>query len=221
MHPQNAPTAVETTPKPRFAMTHFDGHATQAAQHIERLVREHYAYVQRLALSILNDPDEAEDAAQETFIAAHRALGSFRGEAQTRTWLTTIAVNACRGRLRKRKVRQALHNTLAALHLQSALPSSPEQAALQSESDRQLWQAVDALDEKHRLPVILRYVHELSVPQIAAALNTSQGTIHSRLHYARLSLQQILGGSDTPLEHRDEVETRPPQQKEETHEASG
>ena len=58
-------------------MSHADGaqsaQTTQAAQHLERLVQEHYAYIRRLALSILNDPDEAEDAAQETFIAAHIA----------------------------------------------------------------------------------------------------------------------------------------------------
>jgi RNA polymerase sigma-70 factor (ECF subfamily) len=198
-------------------MDSAQAHITPAAQHVECLVREHYAYIQRLALSILDDPDEAEDAAQETFIAAHRAWSSFRGEAQARTWLTTIAVNACRGRLRKRKVRQALHATLTSLHLLSARPPSPEQAALQSETDRQLWQAVDSLDEKHRLPLILRYVHELSVPQIAAVLNLSQGTVHSRLHYARLKLQHALGGPDALLGRGDESNEH---EKEESNETS-
>ena len=74
---------------------------------IEHLVREHYSYIHRLALSILDDPHEADDAAQETFIAASRNLAGFRGDASPRTWLTAITVNACRGRLRKRKARQA------------------------------------------------------------------------------------------------------------------
>jgi len=199
-------------------MSHADGaqsaQTTQAAQHLERLVQEHYAYIRRLALSILNDPDEAEDAAQETFIAAHRAWASFRGQASARTWLTSIAVNACRGRLRKRKVRQGLQNTLIALHLLRSRPASPEQSAIQNEASRLLWQAVDALDEKHRLPLILRYVHELSVPQIAAALRISPGTVHSRLHYARLKLLQSPGrGNWAPGEE-------PPQpllREEETH----
>ena len=177
----------------------------QAAQDFERLVKDHHAYLQRLALSILDDPAEAEDAVQETFIAAHRAWGSFRGEAQARTWLTTIAVNACRGRLRKRKVRQALQSTLAALHLQAPHLPSPEQAALQSESDRQLWRTVDSLDEKHRLPVILRYVHELDVPQIAEILHTSQGTVHSRLHYARQKLYARLGSTHPREEETNEA----------------
>ena len=64
---------------------------------------------------------------------------------------------------------------------------------MQREADRQLWQAVDALDDKHRLVVILRYVHELSTAEIAAALDISQGTVHSRLFYARQRLQEWLG----------------------------
>lgn len=171
---------------------------------IESLMRAHYPYIHRLAISILDDESEADDAAQETFIAACRSLERFRGEASPRTWLTSIAINACRGRLRKRKIFQTLQSTLQSLHLLRLAPVSPEESALQSESDRRLWQAVDSLDEKHRLPVILFYVHELSVPEIAAVLGTSQGTVHSRLHYARKKLQTELGNLATQEEASDE-----------------
>ena len=160
---------------------------------IESLVTAHYPYVRRLALSILDDPDEAEDAAQEAFIAANRGLTSFRGQSEVKTWLTSITVNACRGRLRKRRARQALSTTLQNLHLARPPQPSPESLAVEREADRQLWQAVDALDDKHRLVVILRYVHELSTPEIAATLDISPGTVHSRLFYARRQLQQWLG----------------------------
>jgi len=159
----------------------------------ESLVSAYYPYVRRLALSILDDPDEAEDAAQEAFIAASRALAAFRGQSEVKTWLTRIAVNVCRGRLRKRKARQVLTAALHSLHLAGPAQPSPETLALQREADRQLWQAVDALDEKHRLVVLLRYVHELSAAEIAAALEISEGTVHSRLFYARRRLQQGLG----------------------------
>ena len=164
----------------------------ESAQALESLVREYYAYIRRLALTILDDGSaeaaaEAEDAAQETFITAHRALASFRGRARLKTWLTAIAVNACRARLRKRRLRQALQSTLRGLHLAQQM-ASPEEAAAQNEAHRHLWQAVDSLDEKHRLPVLLRYVHDLTVPEIAASLGTNEGTVHSRLHYARKAL---------------------------------
>ena len=109
---------------------------------IEGLVREHYSYIQRLALSILDDAQEAEDAAQETFIAANRSLPGFRGEASPRTWLTAITVNACRGRLRKRKARQGLHNALQALHLAQRQTDTIEEAAIRKEAQRDLRQAV-------------------------------------------------------------------------------
>ena len=189
-------------PSPSAAMpTSIDRtytHETAEASHsFEHLVREHYPYIRRLALSILDDSRvdgaaEADDAAQETFITVYRALSSFRGQSSLKTWLTSIAVNTCRARLRKRKLRQALHATLRGLHLSERL-ASPEETAAQNETHRQLWQAVDSLDEKHRLPVILRYVHQLTVPEIAESLGTNEGTVHSRLHYARKTLLDRLG----------------------------
>lgn len=185
------PTTIPST------YSHTD---TGAAPSLEALVGEYYAYIRRLALTILDDGQgdasaEAEDAAQETFITAHRSLAGFRGRASLKTWLTAIAVNACRGRLRKRRLRQTLQATLQGLHL-ARQPESPEETAVENEARRQLWQAVDGLDEKHRLPVILRYVHELSVAEIAASLGASEGTIHSRLHYARKALLDRLEAGD-------------------------
>jgi len=178
------------------AMTQQRTHLTAAAGktvEIESLMQIYYGYIRRLALSILNDEAEADDAAQETFIAASRYLDSFRRQASPRTWLTSIAVNQCRGRLRKRKVRQGLLNTLASLHLMRPPAGGPESLTVQSEADRRIWRAVDALDEKHRLPILLRYVHELSTAEIAAVLDLNEGTVHSRLHYARKKLKLDLG----------------------------
>jgi len=162
----------------------------------EALVREYYRYVLHLCHSVLDDLAEAEDAAQETFIAAARNLSGYRGDSEPRTWLYTIAVNTCRGRLRKRRSRQRLENSLRVISSLFERTADPEQAAIQDEADWQVWQAVDNLSEKHRLPVILRYVHELSAPEIAAILGLSEGTVHSRLHYARQYLQARLSRPD-------------------------
>jgi RNA polymerase sigma-70 factor (ECF subfamily) len=161
---------------------------------VEQLIGEYYPYIHRLALTILDDLHEADDVAQETFIAAHHSLVGFRNESTPKTWLSSIAINACRGRLRKRKIQQVLSNTLHGLHLLKNPPTSPEQTAIRNEADQTIWKSVDGLDEKHRLPVILRYVHELSVSEIADILRISKGTVHSRLHYARKQLH-------TQLEH--------------------
>lgn len=172
---------------------------------IERLVGEYYPYIRRLAFSILDDPHDAEDAAQESFVAAHRSLLGFRDEADPKTWLTAIAVNVCRGRLRKRKVRHTLMAALQSLHLIRHSTSTPEQSAIQNEVDQSIWKAVDTLDEKHRIPVILRYVHELNVPEIARILHLRQGTVHSRLHYARRKLHSQLGHLNPHQEAPDET----------------
>ena len=174
---------------------------------IEFLVREYYPYIYRLALSILDDIHDADDVAQDTFIAAHRSMSGFRYESNPKTWLSSIAINASRGRLRKRKVRQILSNTMQVLHMLNNSSSSPELDSLQNESDAFLWKIVDELDEKHRLPVILRYVHDLNAVEIANILHISQGTVHSRLHYARRKLYAQLGhlnpGKETPDEISD------------------
>jgi RNA polymerase sigma-70 factor (ECF subfamily) len=171
---------------------------------IEQLVGEYYPYIRRLAFSILDDLHDAEDAAQESFVSAHRSLTGFRDEADPKTWLTAITVNVCRGRLRKRKVRHTLMATLQSLHLIRHSSPTPEQTAIQNEVDQSIWKAVDALDEKHRIPIILRYVHELNVPDIARVLHLHQGTVYSRLHYARRKLHSQLGHLNPHEEAPDE-----------------
>jgi RNA polymerase sigma-70 factor (ECF subfamily) len=166
----------------------------------EALVDAHYGYIYRLSLSILNDPDEAEDAAQETFINAIMNLDHYQAGTHLKSWLSTIAINICRDMLRRRKARQALQGVLQGLRLQSGHPPTPEDSAVQNEGSRRLWQAVQSLNEKHRLPILLRYVHGLPVNEIAQVLNLSEGTVHSRLHYAVRKLQDRLGRMETLTE---------------------
>jgi len=157
---------------------------------IERLVQTYQRDVYRLALSILDDPDEADDATQEIFLSALRALESFHGHASFKTWLFSIAINACRNRLQRKKSRGRLQQILQGLLQREQ--AHPEKEAMQNESDAALWQAVRALDDKHRVPVILRYYHDLPVADIAEALGIPIGTVHSRLNHARERLRTLL-----------------------------
>jgi len=161
---------------------------------IEQLVQTYQADLYRLTLSILADPDEASDAVQETFLAALRALATFRGEAAFKTWLFSIAINLCRTRLARRRTRGRLQNILQILQ-----PSAPalEEKVIQTEKESGLRQLVNNLDEKHRLPIILRYYHNLPIGEIAALLRLPIGTVHSRLNTARERLRATLEEKNT------------------------
>jgi RNA polymerase sigma-70 factor (ECF subfamily) len=146
--------------------------------------------VYRLALSILDDSDDADDATQEVFVAALRALESFRGNSSFKTWLFSITVNVCRNRLQRAKSRGRLHQILQSLFMQNQ--AHPENEAMQNESDSALWQAIHTLDDKQRIPIILRYYHDLPVAEIAETLGVPIGTVHSRLNHAREKLRMLL-----------------------------
>ena len=173
--------------------------AASEAEIIEHLLTHYYADLRHLASNILQDADEAEDAAQETLIAAVSKLDRYQPGTNFKAWIYTIAVNICRGYLRKRKVQTNLHNVLAGLfHLGDSIPS-PEEQALRGETEAHLWQAVNTLDEKRRLPVVLRYLHGLSNQEIAQVMSIREGTVRSRLHYALRELQKRLKQSDPTL----------------------
>jgi RNA polymerase sigma-70 factor (ECF subfamily) len=160
---------------------------------IERLVLDHQPGVYRLALSILDDPADAGEAAQEALIAALARLDSYRGDSAFTTWLYTITVNVSRRRLRKRQALARLkHNLQALLRVHAGSAKSIEERVIQDETEALLWQALQGLGEKHRLPMILRYYLDLPVEEIAHILGIRQGTVHSRLFTARERLRTAL-----------------------------
>jgi RNA polymerase sigma-70 factor (ECF subfamily) len=157
------------------------------------LVEQHYAFIYRLASSILDDPDEADDAVQETILRALANSQQIPTGQDQRRWLTTVAVNHCRDRLRRRKMRQTLNGILQSLHLVSEVESSVEELYDNSYDHTEIWKAVQSLDEKHRLPILLRYVSGMSTKEIALTLKISEGTVYSRLHYAIGKIKKQLG----------------------------
>ena len=163
---------------------------------IEMLVRQYEADIFRLALSILGDQAEANEITQETFISALRAFRSYQDyqdRKSLKAWLYTIALNHSRSRLRRRKILERLQTTLTAIfRIEAKKQASPEEAVIQTEQEAVLWNALNNLDERHRVTVILRYFHELSVAEISEVLSVNEGTIHSRLHAAREKLRNAL-----------------------------
>lgn len=158
---------------------------------IEHFVQTYQQDVYRLALSILDDSSEADDATQESLLAALRALDSFHGASNLKTWLFSITVNICRTRLQTQKRRERLRQILGGI-LQVTRTPSAEENTIANESGEAVWRAIHSMDDKHRLPIVLRYYHDLSVVEIAAILQIPEGTVHSRLNTARRQLHSIL-----------------------------
>jgi RNA polymerase sigma-70 factor (ECF subfamily) len=151
-------------------------------------------YVYRIALLLLRNSSEAEEAVQETFLDVLKALPRYRldGPARFETWLYRVAVNRCKMRQRRSRPPSADWDELAE-RLESVLPQhDPQAAALQGEVRRALWQAVDRLAEHHRVVVLLRYLHNLPYREIAQVLQISEGTVKSRLHTAHRQLRARL-----------------------------
>ena len=162
---------------------------------MEAIVAEYGAAIYRLALSILRDPGDSQDAAQDTFIQATSALHRYQLGTNFKAWLFKIAVNNCRITLRKRAVRRALQQTLDSLTRLAAHQPGTETQVMQEETRDELWSIVDGLDEKHRLVVVLRLAHDMKIAEISQVLGVNEKTVYSRLYeaFTRLRVQlQIL-----------------------------
>ncbi len=160
------------------------------------MLDRYYAALHFLAYSILGDPDAADDAVQETIIRALDRIDGYEIGSNMKAWLSTIVINQCRNMLRRRSARQRLTGGLRLLFRGQSPQKSSEYRTMSDEAKADLWTAVDKLSEKHRLPIILRYVHNFSVREISQMLETREGTIHSRLHRACQQLRRQLMVSD-------------------------
>ncbi|MBI5354442.1 MAG: RNA polymerase sigma factor [Chloroflexi bacterium] len=160
---------------------------------IEMLVRQYEAGVFRLALSILGETSEANEVTQETFIAALKSLKNYQERTSFKAWLYTIALNISRSHLRKRKILERLRTTLTSIfQIDPQKQVLPEDMVIRNESEAAVWNSLNKLDERHRMVVVLRYFHDLSITEISKILSVNEGTIHSRLHTAREKLRSAL-----------------------------
>ena len=165
---------------------------------VEQLVKEYQPRLFRLALSILDSGREdgsvdAQEVTQDALMSALRSLDSYRGEAKISTWLYSITVNLCRNRLRSRQRRERMRKVFERLTTPiDGAPPQPEVVLIQKQADAVLFDAVQSLNEKHRLPVILRFYHDCSIHEIAQILEIPEGTVHSRLNTSRKKMRKFL-----------------------------
>ena len=157
------------------------------------LVSRYQGIAFRTAFVVAGGADEAEDAAQEAFVKAWRALPRFRAGAPFRPWLLQIVANEARNRRRAAGRRAALALRAGAPDLSGEAAPSPEGAALSAEERQELLGAVNALKEDDRLVLACRYFLELSEEETAAALGVRRGTVKSRTSRALGRLRSQLG----------------------------
>ncbi len=163
------------------------------------LVNRYEGNIYRLARHITQNPEDAEDVLQETFLKAYEHLGDFQGNSKFYTWLVRIAVNQALMKLRKRKTDASVslddpydtgeENLVREI---AVWEPNPEQTYSQEEIRAILEKAVDSLPPTFRAVFALRDIEELSTEETAAALNLSIPAVKSRLLRARLRLREKL-----------------------------
>jgi RNA polymerase sigma factor (sigma-70 family) len=163
----------------------------------EQLVRLHQQIAFRTALVLTRDAGDAEEAAQDAFVKAWRALARFDRARPFRPWLLTIVANEARNRRRSMGRREFLA-VRAGTEAGTTSAGSPEGAVLVAERDASLAAALERLDERDRQVIACRYLLGLSEAETAAALGCRAGTVKSRLSRAleRLRAQPEIGALD-------------------------
>lgn len=156
----------------------------------EALLHRYSGYIQRLSTSILRDPEEAQDVVQETFIEALVYIDRYEPGTNLKAWLSRIAVNKCLGLLRRRKMKDVLERAIS--DIQNIHQNSVFETVMQAEKKSEVWSAVNTLNDKHRIPVLLYYMFDLKIREIATILDVPVGTVSSRLHYALRKLDARL-----------------------------
>ena len=159
------------------------------------LVDRHKDLVYRVAMQITKNADDASDVLQDAFLKVYNSINAFRQESTFETWLYRIVVNLSIDAVKKRKRQQESMASLSGVsdvHQSRDAQQDPTRQAERNELQEWVTQAVNSLSIKHRSVVILHELEGLSHPQIAEILDCSEGTVRSRLHYARKRLRVLL-----------------------------
>ncbi len=158
----------------------------------EALVRAYEQTAFRVAFLVTHDEQEAADAAQDAFIRAYRALGSFDVEQPFRPWLLKIVTNLAINRLRSMKRRSRTMDSYARELIANVGEVSPDRHLAQVDQNDQLMQAVRKLAPDEQSLITLRYWMDLPEAELAEIFSVPVGTIKSRLHRTLGHLRDVI-----------------------------
>lgn len=169
------------------------------AKAFEAVMRQNNRRLYRLARSILGNDQDAEDAVQDTYIRGFARIDSFLGQSSLTTWLSSIALNEARERLRRRRDVAGLADIAEtelneAMRQNTSVPlENPEDQASRAELRHLLERAIDDLPPNFRSVFVLRAVEQMSVHDAATSLDIPEETVRTRFHRARALLRHSLG----------------------------
>jgi RNA polymerase sigma-70 factor (ECF subfamily) len=174
-------------------MTGFEGSVDRTLE-FERIVEFYRPRIFRFALASLRDRDCAETIAQDCMLKAYGGWASFRGECSMQTWLMGIAVNLIRDQLRNRRLQ--FWKRTRSVSLPVAVPSagdSPEVIAALRQKVESMWSAAEHLPERQRTVFLLRFVEDMDILEIAAAIGMKEGTVKKHLFRALRAVRLRMG----------------------------
>jgi RNA polymerase sigma factor (sigma-70 family) len=158
----------------------------------EQLVQQYEQLAFRVAYLITHDEHEAADAAQDAFLRAYRALGSFKLGQPFRPWLLRIVTNTALNRIQAAQRRERMNERYTRQVMVENDHLSIEGLAVKREQQQRLIAAVGRLSSDQQALIALRYFLELPEAEVAAALNIPHGTVKSRLHRTLAKLREII-----------------------------
>lgn len=161
---------------------------------LEELLFAYEKRVYNIAYRYMGNEADAYDMAQESLIKIYKRIRAFKGDSSFSSWVYRLTVNTCLDGLRKMKknvvsLETSLENGAS---YKDESGSTPEDAALKQERQKDIQKAISTLSADHRSVIILRDINGLSYEEVAQCLSVSVGTVKSRINRARQKLKEIL-----------------------------
>jgi RNA polymerase sigma-70 factor (ECF subfamily) len=156
-----------------------------------RLVEAYQGPVFNLCYRMLGNPDEAADAAQETFVRIYSKLHTYQPGRKLASWILSIASHYCVDRLRRHHGEMLSLDDEPVAAVLSAHQAGPEESVMQNETRNEVQRALNRLEPAYRVPLILRYWYDLSYIEIAEVMGLTVQAVKSRLHRARQQMVEV------------------------------
>lgn len=158
----------------------------------DQIFGRHEAYVYNICLGILNNPDDARDVTQDTFVKVYRSAAGFKGKSSFSTWLYRIAVNYCLDLLRRPARRRSVELP------EGWEPEDPSGEAASADRRAIIAETLQRLRPDHRAVLSLRYFQQLSYDEMAEVMDMSIGRVKILLHRARKAFKDKYEDGESP-----------------------